>query len=723
MRRFSAALRASRLIAEQELSALECAYLRLLAQAGRDAAMALLASNEWGALIAATAETPDWQPPPEGELLEPAELADLAAARLRKTHARIVKQVAGGPLARMGIAWDITHPLSQTLLDAAGQRTGERLAQGAGDVIRQTVAGAYLDGLPVRDTAALIRAKLGEAAPGQAKMLARTDLNSLANGGSVMAAQLVDVETKTWLSAGDEKVRDTHQEADGQTVPIDQPFEVGGEQAMYPADPELSDAEACGCRCTVIYGEPLVETASAAPRERVPSRGFMAKIGPTFIRVRPIHLSGQALSARIPARGFAAATTIVVDVPAAVPAAWVSDLAFEGAATEDGRYILPGALSWRELPLSLGAIYDTPHADMVMAAPVCGRIDRMEFADTNMDGEPLVAGVRAVRGYGEFDTAGDDGAEVARMVGDETMRGVSVDLAVDDWCYRDPETGELIEPDDVSDAEMERAFFGELQYAVRAGTIMAATVCPTPAFADARIALVADGRRVLRMWAPLRILMATLNASAAPVAPQTEWFYRQEPDRLTPLTYEDSGEVYGHIAGWESCHTGRAGVCFKPPRSPSGYAYFNLGEIRCADGGRVSCGQIFFHGEHAPMTMTAQRVHDHYAHSGLVGADVRAIDGRHGIWVSGALRSSLTPEQAREFMAAKPSGDWRQMRPGGSLELTAVLAVNDPGYPVPRGVVASADDADGEPLALVAEFALAEDESLGRIPAHGFATA
>lgn len=718
LRRFSAALRTSRLAAEQELLALERAYLRLLAQAGRDAATALIASTERGALTAATAETPDWQPPPEGELLEPAALADLTAARLRKTHARIVKQVAGGPLERMGIAWDITHPLSQALLDAAGQRTGERLAQGAGDVIRETVAGAYLDGLPVRDTAALIRAKLGEAAPGQAKMLARTDLNSLANGGSVMAAQMVGAATKTWLTAEDDRVREMHVEADGQTVPIDQPFDVCGEQLDYPGDPAGSDDCVCNCRCTVIYGEAIEgEAASAAPQERVPSRGFMA-LGKALA-----HASAGATGARIPAKGFAAATTIVVDALPAAPAAWVSDLAFEGAATEDGRYILPGALSWRELPLSLGVIYDTPHADMVMAAPVCGRIDRMEFADTNMDGEPLVAGVRAVRGYGEFDTAGDDGAEVARMVGDETMRGVSVDLAVDDWCYRDPETGELIEPDDVSDAEMERAFFGELQYAVRAGTIMAATVCPTPAFADARIALVADGRRVLRMWAPLRILMATLNASAAPVAPQTEWFYRQEPDRLTPLTYEDSGEVYGHIAGWESCHTGRAGVCFKPPRSPSGYAYFNLGEIRCADGGRVSCGQIFFHGEHAPMTMTAQRVHDHYAHSGLVGADVRAIDGRHGIWVSGALRSSLTPEQAREFMAAKPSGDWRQMRPGGSLELTAVLAVNDPGYPVPRGVVASADDADGEPLALVAEFALAEDESLGRIPAHGFATA
>ena len=35
---------------------------------------------------------------------------------------------------------------------------------------------------------------------------------------------------------------------------------------------------------------------------------------------------------------------------------WMSDIAFEGTATDDGRYILPGALDWRELPLTLMAL-------------------------------------------------------------------------------------------------------------------------------------------------------------------------------------------------------------------------------------------------------------------------------------------------------------------------------------------------------------------------------
>jgi hypothetical protein len=99
-------------------------------------------------------------------------------------------------------------------------------------------------------------------------MLARTDLNGLANGASVMAASLVGVTYKQWLTAEDDKVRETHAEADGQTVPVDQPFDVGGEQLDYPGDPAGSDDEVCNCRCTVIYTDeaPIpAETASATP--------------------------------------------------------------------------------------------------------------------------------------------------------------------------------------------------------------------------------------------------------------------------------------------------------------------------------------------------------------------------------------------------------------------------------------------------------------------------
>jgi hypothetical protein len=59
-------------------------------------------------------------------------------------------------------------------------------------------------------------------------------------------------EHKTWVAHHDERTRATHLEADGQTVPIDQPFVVGGERLRYPGDRVGTEAEIANCRCVMI---------------------------------------------------------------------------------------------------------------------------------------------------------------------------------------------------------------------------------------------------------------------------------------------------------------------------------------------------------------------------------------------------------------------------------------------------------------------------------------
>ena len=61
-------------------------------------------------------------------------------------------------------------------------------------------------------------------------------------------------------------------------------------------------------------------------------------------------------------------------------------------------------------------------------------------------------------------------------------------------------------------------------------------------------------------------------------------------------------------------------------------------------------------------------------------------DGRHGIWLAGAVRSDLTPEGLRDMRANPPSGDWRSLN--NSLELVAALSVVVPGFPIPRSQLA-----------------------------------
>lgn len=57
--------------------------------------------------------------------------------------------------------------------------------------------------------------------------------------------------THTWESMRDEKVRGSHAIADGQTVPINEPFTVGRYKLLHPGDDSLGapPSETIGCRC------------------------------------------------------------------------------------------------------------------------------------------------------------------------------------------------------------------------------------------------------------------------------------------------------------------------------------------------------------------------------------------------------------------------------------------------------------------------------------------
>jgi len=84
-----------------------------------------------------------------------------------------------------------------------------------------------------------------------------------------------------------------------------------------------------------------------------------------------------------------------------------------------------------------------------------------------------------------------------------------------------------------------------------------------------------------------------------------------------------------------------------------------------------------------------------------------------GIAVAGALRSDVPPEKIIELQASALSGDWRTIN--GDLELVALLAVNTPGFPIPRkalaasgalvaaGVLLPSEDDEGEMLLSVSE--------------------
>jgi hypothetical protein len=182
---------------------------------------------------------------------------------------------------------------------------------------------------------------------------------------------------------------------------------------------------------------------------------------------------------------------------------------------------------------------------------------------------------------------------------------------------------------------------------------------------------------------------AALVASI-PVEPPVAWFSNPRLRAATPMHVGRDGRVYGHIAEWNSCHVGFADACTTAPRSASGYAYFRTGAVLTAEGSEIAVGHLTMDTRHAGRNASPSATMRHYDHTGTAVADVAVGEDEFGIWCAGALRSTVTPEQVRALRSSPISGDWRRI--GTSLELVAALAVNVPGFPVPRvsGLVAGA---------------------------------
>jgi len=365
---------------------------------------------------------------------------------------------------------------------------------------------------------------------------------------------------------------------------------------------------------------------------------------------------------------------------------WEAVLAVEGLKTSDGRYLMPGKIGHRDLPLTLMAqtITDEGHKGAFVAGKITEiwKVERPDLGD----------GAIAIMGSGVF-SSDEDGQRAQGLMEEEVLRGVSIDFAPTESYLLDPETLERVDESeldlfDVLGGKFVRGFEGE---------IMGATLCPFPAFEDSTMHIVETPDKVVVACAfTVRTVLTASAAGLAPLRPPFDWFHMAEPEQPTPLTVTDDGQVYGHLALWNQCHRSLADACEMAPRSRSGYAFFHTGSIKCDNGDKVNVGRITVgEGGHASVSpyLGMQGAIDHYDKTGMVGAFVRATDGRHGIWLSGAVRSDCPAEKVRDMEANPPSGDWREEK--GRLELCAALSVPVAGFPVPRyeaALVASGND-------------------------------
>lgn len=90
----------------------------------------------------------------------------------------------------------------------------------------------------------------------RAERIARTESMGALNGGYLDALTSAGFTKKMWVSALDERTRDTHAQANGQVRDISEPFQVGRALLQFPADPSCPyPEEIVNCRCTIVEAD------------------------------------------------------------------------------------------------------------------------------------------------------------------------------------------------------------------------------------------------------------------------------------------------------------------------------------------------------------------------------------------------------------------------------------------------------------------------------------
>lgn len=236
-------------------------------------------------------------------------------------------------------------------------------------------------------------------------------------------------------------------------------------------------------------------------------------------------------------------------------------LAIEGMPTADGRYIEPGALTHRAVPLTLYAQTRTPdggqghdNADVVGALTELTRTPGPEVVSKST-GHPFPDGTFVWSGKGWMYTD----VPAYRMVKDGALSGNSVDLSA-------------------VDAEVEMADDGREQVNMVSGVIGASTLVGLPAFPDAYVVL--DGQTI------------EPNAQALAAAATPMWRSADLGDACSPCLAGKPGIELAMPAEFVTASVAPTGEVLRPSDVPTTFLHrdgSNLAmQVANIDGGKLT---------------------------------------------------------------------------------------------------------------------------------------
>lgn len=136
------------------------------------------------------------------------------------------------------------------------RQQGLKRVRGINETTRDKLASSIADGIEAGEGTDQLVKRIQQHMPDvqaeRAAAIATSEAHTSMQAGSFAQMQYGGVRTKTWITAGDEDVRDSHRDQNGVTVPIDKPFPNG---LMYPGDPSGSPGEIINCRCDLLPGD------------------------------------------------------------------------------------------------------------------------------------------------------------------------------------------------------------------------------------------------------------------------------------------------------------------------------------------------------------------------------------------------------------------------------------------------------------------------------------
>lgn len=124
-------------------------------------------------------------------------------------------------------------------------------------IIRDSVADSLAEGLGEaaigRAVRGAIRERGGVLSVARGRVISRTESHTAANAATQEAARSLQIPMrKQWVASADERTREDHASANGQTVGLPEEYRVGGYALEYPGDPDGPPEQIINCRCSSI---------------------------------------------------------------------------------------------------------------------------------------------------------------------------------------------------------------------------------------------------------------------------------------------------------------------------------------------------------------------------------------------------------------------------------------------------------------------------------------